>query len=504
MLKTIKITAVVLFFVLIAVIATHSLNSINQDIGRHLKSGQIIWEMKRVYKTNLFSFTEPNFPFINHHWLGEVVLFLLNGLVGLKGLIILKVGLIVATFGLIYQAIRKQVGAWAFLIAGIFGIFVFSSRTDVRPEIFSYLFLAIFLTAIFKAKYEKNYRWLYALPAIQLLWTNMHIYFALGPGLLFLFLIDRLIHKDSEFPMQRYLAIFLAASAVTLINPNFIKGALEPLNILRNYGYSIEENQSIFLLQDFGIQLKDIFFFQISLVLLIVSFFIALKNHRTKITFEFLTATVFSILAVMMIRNFGIYSLVFVPIAALNLNSLSVLTLKLKAKLKIACYSIFIICVLLFLSLVINNSFYQWLGNSKQFGLLIPNGSINGIRFIKQNNIQGPVFNNFDVGSLLIWQLYPAQKVFVDGRPEAYSVDFFEKIYKPMQEDPRLWQKYSELYKINYVFVDRNDITDWGRKFLYYISQNPDWPLIYFDANTAIFIKRKAENQKLIDKFQIK
>ena len=151
-----------------------------------------------------------------------------------------------------------------------------------------------------------------------------------------------------------------------------------------------------------------------------------------------------------------------------------------------------------------DNSLLKWLQSPKRFGLSIPNGSIKGVEFIKEHNISGPVFNNFNVGSLLIWKLYPEQKVFVDGRPEAYSKELFEEIYKPMQEDPISWQKYSELYKINYVFMDRGDITDWGRKFLYYISQNPDWPLVYLDGSTAIFIKQTPENRELISKFEIK
>ena len=189
-----RTVSIIMFFVLVFLISIHSLNSINQDIGRHLKSGEIIWETGQVYKTNLFSFTEPGHPFINHHWLSEVVFYLLNGLIGLKGLIIFKAGVITAAFGLIYQAIRKQASTWSFLVAGLFGLLVFSNRTDVRPEIFSYLFLAYFLFAIFRAKYSDEYHWLYALPIVQIFWTNMHIYFALGPGLLFFFLTDRLIH----------------------------------------------------------------------------------------------------------------------------------------------------------------------------------------------------------------------------------------------------------------------------------------------------------------------
>ena len=199
--------AIILFFVFVFVLSLHSLNSINQDIGRHLKSGEIIWQTKSVYKTNLFSFTEPNHPFINHHWLSEVVFYLLNGLIGLKGLIVFKAGIIVAAFLLIFQATRKRLSAWAFLAAGIPELLLFSSRTDVRPEMFSYLFLAYFLFAIFRAKYPEGAssgetKWLYALPIIQIFWTNMHIYFAIGPGLLFFFLIDRLIHRNKDFPIK--------------------------------------------------------------------------------------------------------------------------------------------------------------------------------------------------------------------------------------------------------------------------------------------------------------
>src|SRR3990167_4110313 len=144
-----EIFGVVLIFVLLGLLAVHSLNSINQDIGRHLKSGQIIWETKNVYKTNLFSFTEPAHPFINHHWLSEVVFYLLNGLIGLKGLIVFKAGVIVAAFLLIFRSLPRSALCWPlgwpFLLAGIPALFIFSSRTDVRPEVFSYLSLSFFL-----------------------------------------------------------------------------------------------------------------------------------------------------------------------------------------------------------------------------------------------------------------------------------------------------------------------------------------------------------------------
>ena len=68
-------TATVLVFVLIGMLSISSLISINQDIGRHIKFGEIIWQTKTVFQVNLVSFTAPDYPFINHHWLSEVIFY---------------------------------------------------------------------------------------------------------------------------------------------------------------------------------------------------------------------------------------------------------------------------------------------------------------------------------------------------------------------------------------------------------------------------------------------
>src|SRR3989344_258512 len=87
----------VIIFVLFGVFLVHNFDTIGQDIGRHLKVGEIIWQTKEVPKTNLFSFTEPDFPFINHHWLSEVIFFGIFNWFGFTGLILLKVFLVLTT-----------------------------------------------------------------------------------------------------------------------------------------------------------------------------------------------------------------------------------------------------------------------------------------------------------------------------------------------------------------------------------------------------------------------
>ncbi len=495
--KILRVISLVLLFIFFASFLVHPLYSINQDIGRHLKSGQIIWETKQVYKTNLFSFTEPNNPFINHHWLSEVAFYGLNNAIGLKGLILFKTTVILLAMGLLMASVYSKTRLWPLVLSSLAGFMVFMERTDVRPEIFSYLFLAFFIFAIFKAKNQNQYKWLWFLPVVQVLWTNMHIYFAVGPTLLFFFVIDRFFEKREFF--KKTALILIATSAATLLNPNFIKGALVPFNILRHYGYSIVENQNIFFLRDYGISLTAINIFEVSLAVLILSFIIAFKNGRKQITFEVLSAIFFTVMAGKMIRNFGLYGLVFIPIIALNLSTLSLSTTsqvvypQVRRMFKIGLIVFSALMVFLIFH-VVNNDFYDWLESPKQFGLSVPTGAEKAVEFVKKNNIKGPVFNNFDVGSFLIWKFYPEQKVFVDGRPEAYSVDFFEKIYKPMQEDLATWNHYAnDVYHINYIFFDYHDITPWAQTFLSFISQDKSWPMVYKDNSVVIFLRQTPQ-----------
>jgi len=61
------------------------------------------------------------------------------------------------------------------------------------------------------------------------------------------------------------------------------------------------------------------------------------------------------------------------------------------------------------------------------FGFGLVQGNNQSAQFFIDNNIKGPLFNNYDIGGYLIYHFYPQEKVFTDNRPEAYSVSFFEK-----------------------------------------------------------------------------
>lgn len=495
----------------------HNFDSIGQDIGRHLKIGEIIGQTKEIPKTNLFSFTEPDFQFINHHWLSEVIFFSIFSWTGFTGLILLKIIMVLVAFLILFFIIKGYATFWPIVISFILSIFIFISRTEVRPEIFSFFILTFYFFALFKAKYEQKYKYLYFLPIAQLFWVNLHIYFFIGPFLISAFLIDRIISKRfdlfkdsrSNLGIKRVIAVLILTFAATLVNPNGIQGALLPLNILNEYGYRIVENQTLFFLADFFKFNLPIFIFKLSAVILISSLILTTKKSCHRI-FEIIISTFFIYAGFRMLRNLPLYALVSFPIMALILTDIQNYLLRFnlnRAQVFWRLSNVFKILVSTFLVFmiffVVSGDYYKKAGLFKVFGFSVPNGLERAVGFVKQNKVEGPMFNNFDIGGYLIWQLYPQEKVFVDNRPEAYSVKFFNELYKPMQENKEKWLEFSEKYGINFIFFGHTDATPWGDSFIRNIVKNPDWKIVYINEDAIIFVKNNKKNAEIISKFSI-
>jgi hypothetical protein len=147
------------------------------------------------------------------------------------------------------------------------------------------------------------------------------------------------------------------------------------------------------------------------------------------------------------------------------------------------------------------NNFQTIFYKKKGFGLYPENNA--SAQFFREKEIQGPIFNNYDIGSYLIFHLFPKERVFVDNRPEAYPTSFFQEIYIPIQENEETWQKLSEKYNFNAIFFSHRDITPWAQKFLINRINDKNWAPVFADNFAIIFLKRNGLNKKIIEKYEI-
>jgi hypothetical protein len=273
-----KLLIVVLILVFYSSVLFHKIDLPTDDLGRHLTNGKIIWETKSIPETNFYSYTEPDFPFLNHHWLSGVVFYFLFVLFGFNGLIIFKIVLLLSAFSLVFLVAAKKGNFWLAAIASIPAIFILSERTDVRPEIFSYFFTALFLYSLIKFSDNPKTGKIFWLIPLQILWVNLHIYFFIGPAMTAGFLLEKIIanrkNLKNNLLVKKLTTLFLLLSAGCFLNPAGYKLAFYPLGIFKNYGYDIVENKSPFFLEDL-MHNPTIPFFKLTLGFLIISFIIA-------------------------------------------------------------------------------------------------------------------------------------------------------------------------------------------------------------------------------------
>ncbi|MBI4837168.1 MAG: hypothetical protein HY813_02040 [Candidatus Portnoybacteria bacterium] len=520
---TLKSIVIILILFSYASILCHKINLPTDDLGRHLTNGKIIWQTKSVAQTNLYSYTEPNFEFFNHHWLSGVIFYFLFEIIGFSELVIFKILLLLAAFSIVLFISIRRGNFWVASMASIPTIYILSERTDLRPEVFSYFFTTLFLFFLYDLEKNPAKNRIFWLIPLQLLWANLHIYFFIGIAMTAGFLLEKVIidrnHPKKNLLIKKLSFLFLSLIMVSLINPYGIKTLLYPLNIFKNYGYDIVENKSPFFLQHL-MHDSAIPAFKIAVSLLIISFFFSFRQWPI---FLFLASLSTTIAGFMMIRNFPFFSLIFLSAISINLRNVMVanapipflgniknaaerikvevkiINEKISSVLKIALPCILTGIIILIFSHYLDDAFFK----NKEKGIGLTFQSNDSADFFIKENLKGPIFNNYDIGSYLIYHLYPKEKVFVDNRPEAYPKDFFDYTYLPMQMKEEKWQEFDKKYNFNIIYFTQQEGTWWGQSFLRQRLKDDAWALIYADSQAAILIKNSPENQTTIQKYKI-
>jgi hypothetical protein len=317
----------------------------------------------------------------------------------------------------------------------------------------------------------------------MVVWVNLHIYFVFGFFILGCFFLESLKRPDDRRSLFMVGVLCLLAS---LCNPVGYRLALEPFRIFDNYGYMIVENQSVwfFLKRHMFLEYLVPFFGMIALLIAGgISNREPLRNTRNMSLL--MIAVVFMVMSSLAIRNFPLLGIFAVPVLA-----------ALYGRNRKWAYG------LLVLAMAFDFSFAA-VFPKPAFGIGLGKGINASARFFIEQKIQGPIFNNYDIGGYLIYHLFPQEKVFVDNRPEAYPASFFADTYIPMQEDESKWKAEEARYGFNAIYFFWHDQTPWAQAFLLKRVRDPEWVPVYVDSYALIFVKNVEANKSLIERYRI-
>jgi hypothetical protein len=473
------------------------------DYFWHLRTGQLILDTRALPSHDPFSFTRPDAPWVLNAWLFDVMLYSVYSIGGAIGVRLLVAILMGATFCVVYRSIRAFLNPVPALLIAVVCFSALLSFASPRGQVISYLFYAIYLHVILGFLHNGVARRLNWLPPIMILWVNCHGGYATGLILLTIVTSATALSRWLAWPdhnptrLRPLLICLVITAGASLVSPYHIHHWLYPFQTA-----GLEATQVIAEWR--SPMLKDRYFQSLVVLGLAYGWSVAFRDSRPKLE-ELLLSTAMLLLSMKAIRHvpFGVITLALLLALALADGVLSKLTIwwqrsrvrnwyketagrgePLGSKLYVMNWLVLCTSVLLGLAYWPTLAARQMEARNELTGW-------KAVDFVISRGIAGRVFNEYGFGGLMIYRLDPAQKVFIDGRADAYG-DAFVKEYLKIYSGQEGWEEAFDRYEIDYVVCARNAPV---RQLL---LQRGDFVSVYKDEYNSVLVKRIPRFESII------
>ena len=480
--------------------------------GWHIRAGQQMLATHAIPRQDSFSYTMPGHPWFAWEWLYDLAAGIIYSRMGLNGVVFLSALLIAGTFaGLFRKAVARNRYPLIAAVLVVLAIFASSLHFLARPHLFTWVFTLIFWNILESATAPgsaRTLRRLYWLPALMLLWVNLHGGFLVGLALVGLYFLGALWetlagHEPSgrataKIAARRLGMVGLLSGVATFLNPYGYGLWLHIHAYLgsRFYMNNIQE----FLSPNFHGAAEKFF-----AALLLLSL-LGLAVNRSHLRASHLLVILFSV-------YFGLYAARNIPIASILLV-LSVTPLLAGAVERAGSAEE--------LAPRARNLFLRWKNfaarmASTELGLrghLLPLAAVvitfvvclqggrlgarplvrahfDGKRFpvaaadfLAARGIRSQVFNPDYWGGYLIYRLGPGYKVFMDDRHDFYGEPFVRDYIKLKDIQPG-WQEVLDKQKVNWVLIP----PEWTLSNA--LKELPQWRVLYDDHRAILFARVK-------------
>jgi len=144
------------------------------DLWYHLSGGRYFWQTGTIARDAFFSYITPPKSWYNYYWLFQTVVYKIFQWTDYYGLIALRCLLYFLTALFICLSFVRRHENRTELLLGLFlfvacAIVILYRELTVRPHLFSYLFIAVFLYIL---EFKRDKIWL--LPLLGIFWSNVH------------------------------------------------------------------------------------------------------------------------------------------------------------------------------------------------------------------------------------------------------------------------------------------------------------------------------------------
>jgi hypothetical protein len=441
--------------VLLLLLAWPVLAPTDPDYWAHFTTGRIIAETGALPSQDVYLYTTNGQPWVVHEWLTELTFFVVQRQVGYVGDVVL-VGVVGCLTALAMYATCRLWGLGELpsvvLVLWAFGMSLPSF--GVRPQTLTRCLLAVTALLLTAHRLRGNRRLLWPLPPLFALWANLHGGFIIGLGVLGLTVLGDAVdafRTRSLVALKPLLTVAALCALATLINLNGLAGVLFPL------AYA----QPGFVGQSVIAEWQPPDFSQLSFAPFGLSILLALAlgfGHRPLRTTELLWALSLGWLGLESIRNIQLWATIAVPLIGARLRAevpafgRSAAEWARPVRMAVLWSLVVVVSVGLLGVRVTQSANWELQLGREPSAAGYP---VSGVAYIKDHDLRGNLFNQFEWGGYLIYALYPHQRLFIDGRPDVYGPGILQE-YLTVAELRPGWRMVLDKYSVQLVLVDRS------------------------------------------------
>ena len=473
------------------------------DTGWHIRTGEWILAHGWVPAHDIFSFSKPGAPWYAWEWLSDILFAKLNAIGGLQTVVMFTILLLSVMFASLFFLVRRKANPMVAIVVTMLAAAASSLHWLARPHLFTLLFLILFYAALEQVQEGRTHFHgvpiLAALPAITILWTNLHGGFFVGTLMIFAYgggEVLRLVF--SPHPEQRrslwlraraFFLSGLACLAASLINPYTYHLHVHMAQYLRDPWNSqhIMEFLSPSFHHPFAI------FFEAMLVMAVLAAVVNLRQGRFT---ETLLIVVWAHAGLLAARNIPIFMIAAAPPvaaaiqqwllrlpemnvarwlrgAASRFNRVAAETAVTDALPRLHLVSVLSV-------LVVAALIYAPHPPTKFRAEFDPKSFPVAALATLRSDPGAHVFTHDQWGDYLIYRLFPGHKVFIDGRSDFYGDDFDDKVMDVLNVKYG-WEKTLARFGVDTILLPP------GTPLTGALKESSRWRVVYDDGIALVF-----------------
>ncbi len=449
------------------------------DLGWHLRCGQQIWQNHSLCRQNQFSVLLANYSWVNHYWLYQAVAFPLFKYLHVWSLTLLNSLVMGIAFSVLYLAIpgrrlEKMIAIILIILLG-WGVFSFG----IRSQLLGFLFFNLALLA--NSFSQKRAKVALILPLILFLWAQAHASVVFGVVLAAFLIMQKIIEQKNRSGF--FFLILLLSFSATLINPFGLKIYEE---VWRHFAVASLDSQ----IAEWVPPLPAIRIAIISSGLTPSFFLIIAKQTKDKVLV--VITLLFAFASLKARRNLPFYLILFFYF--LLTSNFDKIFARYRPKIRNLKKNLAIITTVAVFSFGLFIQLPKTIKENLAWRTFLENSSLSypfsAVDFLKNQAEKGNLFNRYEWGGFLIWQL-PEYKIFVDGRMPAWKTPSGKSpytIYLEILQTQTGWQEILSQYQINWILISPGTFMD---ILLRPQPQKFGWKEVYRDKTSVIYGKLK-------------